>query len=105
MASEVKKLCETDTKGNAVTEYGKMDDAAMQQTLDLAKKYIKLSDSAANEKMQSMTLDDIRDASYLTGELGTPEKKDVSIQANGCRRHSSWDIMLQRQKDTMMRSG
>ena len=27
-----------------------------------------------------MTLDDIRDASYLTGELGTPEKKDVSIQ-------------------------
>ena len=80
MASEVKKLCETDTKGNAVTEYGKMDDAAMQQTLDLAKKYIKLSDSAANEKIQSMTLDDIRDASYLTGELGTPEKKDVSIQ-------------------------
>jgi NitT/TauT family transport system substrate-binding protein len=80
MAAEVKKLCETDTKGNTVTEYGKMDDEALQQTLDLAKQYIKLSDSAANEKMQSMTLDDIRDASYLTGEFEAPEKTDVSIQ-------------------------
>lgn len=74
MAAEVKKLCETDTKGNAVTNYGNIDDEAMQQTLDLAKQYIKLSDSAANEKLQAMTLDDIRDASFLTGELGTPEK-------------------------------
>ncbi len=80
MASEVKKLCETDTKGNTVTDYGNIDDEAMQQTLDLAKQYIKLSDSAANDKLQAMTLDDIRDASYLTGELGTPEKTDVSIQ-------------------------
>ena len=80
MAAEVKKLCETDTKGNAVTNYGNIDDEAMQQTLDLAKQYIKLSDSAANEKLQAMTLDDIRDASFLTGELGTPEKTDVSIQ-------------------------
>ena len=80
MASEVKKLCETDTKGNTVTDYGNIDDEAMQQTLDLAKQYIKLNDSAANDKLQAMTLDDIRDASYLTGELGTPEKTDVSIQ-------------------------
>ncbi len=80
MASEVKKLCETDTKGNTVTNYGNIDDEAMQQTLDLAKKYIKLSDSAANEKLQAMTLDDIRDASFLSGDLGTPEKTDVSIQ-------------------------
>lgn len=80
MAAKVKKLCETDTKGNAVTNYGNIDDEAMQQTLDLAKQYIKLSDSAANEKLQAMTLDDIRDASFLTGELGTPEKTDVSIQ-------------------------
>ena len=80
MASEVKKLCETDTKGNKVTNYGNIDDEAMQQTLDLAKQYIKLSDSAANDKLQAMTLDDIRDASFLTGELGTPEKTDVSIQ-------------------------
>lgn len=80
MAGEVKKLCETDTKGKTVTDYGHMDDAAFQQTLDLAKKYIKLSDSAANSKMQSMTLADIRDASFLTGQAGTPEKKTVSIQ-------------------------
>lgn len=86
MAEEVKKLVETDTKGNKVTEYGKLDDEALQQTLDLAKQYIKLDDSTAAEKLQTLTLDDFRDASYWTeamasnGELGTPEKTDVSIQ-------------------------
>ena len=80
MAQEVKKLCETDTKGNKVTDYGQMDEEALQQTLDLAKEYIKLDDSAAAEKLQTLTLDDIRDSQYLTGELGTPEKTDVSIQ-------------------------
>ena len=53
MASEVKKLVETDTKGAAVKDYGKMDDAALQQTLDLAKKYIKLEDSAAADKIKT----------------------------------------------------
>lgn len=84
MASEVAKLVKTDTKGNAVSEYGKMDEEAMQQTLDLAKKYIKLDDSAASEKLKSLTLDDIRDTSYFeaakAGDFQTPEKKDVSIQ-------------------------
>lgn len=80
MAQEVKKLCETDTKGNKVTDYGQMDEEALQQTLDLAKEYIKLDDSAAAEKLQTLTLDDIRDSQYLTGDLGTPEKTDVSIQ-------------------------
>ncbi len=80
MAKEVKKLVETDTKGNTVTNYGNMDEEALQQTLDLAKKYIKLDDSAAAEKLSKLTLDDIRDSSYLTGEFGEPEKKDVSIQ-------------------------
>lgn len=80
MAKEVKKLVETDTKGNTVTDYGNMDEEALQQTLDLAKKYIKLDDSAAAEKLGKLTLDDIRDSSYLTGDFGTPEKKDVSIQ-------------------------
>ena len=87
MASEVKKLVETDTKGNAVTSYGNMDDTAMQQTLDLAKKYIKLSDSTAASKLQSLTLDNIRDTSYLKaataskdGNFGTLEKTSVSIQ-------------------------
>ena len=86
MAAEVKKLVETDTKGATVTEYGKLDDTALQQTLDLAKTYIKLADSAAGDKLKALTLDDIRDASYWTAataanaSLGTPEKKDVTIQ-------------------------
>ena len=86
MADEVKKLVETDTQGNPVTAYGKMDDAALQQTLDLAKTYIKLSDSAAADKLAALTLDDIRDASYFdaatadSATLEAPEKADVSIQ-------------------------
>ncbi len=84
MASEVKKLCETDTNGNKVTDYGKMDEAAMQQTLDLAKQYIKLDDSTAAEKLKTLTLDDIRSTVYWTdgmaGSFEAPEKKDVSIQ-------------------------
>ena len=84
MASEVKKLVETDTNGNAVNEYGKMDEEAMQQTLDLAKQYISLDDSSAASKLQNLTLDDIRDTSYWTdaisGNFGVPEKNSVSIQ-------------------------
>lgn len=85
MAEQVKKVCETDMDGNAVTEYGKMNDEALQQTLDLAKKYISLDDSAAAEKLQTITLDDFRDSSYYEeaeASDGTfsPEKTDVSIQ-------------------------
>ncbi len=86
MADEVKKLVETDTAGNPVSAYGKMDDAAMQQTLDLAKTYIKLSDSVAADKLASLTLSDIRDASYYDAAmaegavLAAPEKADVTIQ-------------------------
>ena len=84
MASEVKKLVETDTKGNAVSDYGKMDEEAMQQTLDLAKQYISLDDSSASQKLQTLTLDDIRDTSFwesaMTKDFGTPEKSDVSVQ-------------------------
>jgi NitT/TauT family transport system substrate-binding protein len=84
MASEVAKLVTTDTKGNSVSDYGKMDEEAMQQTLDLAKEYIKLDDAAASEKLSAMTLDDIRDTSYWeaakSGETALPEKTSVSIQ-------------------------
>lgn len=84
MASEVKKLVETDMSGNPVTDIGNMDEAAMQQTLDLAKKYIKLDDSAAAAKLQTLTLDDIRDTSYWeaakSGDFGTPEKTDIKVQ-------------------------
>lgn len=88
MANEVKKLVETDTKGNPVSTYGYMDDEAMQQTLSLAQTYIKLDDSQAADKLASLTLDDIRDASYWEAaqastdgsDLGTPEKTDISIQ-------------------------
>ncbi|SHI12363.1 NitT/TauT family transport system substrate-binding protein [Sporobacter termitidis DSM 10068] len=87
MADEVEKLVTTDTKGSAVSKIGNMDEAAMQQTLDLAKKYIKLDDSVAASKLQSLTLDDIRDTSYWAaasastdGKFGAPEKTDISIQ-------------------------
>ncbi len=86
MAGEVKKLVETDTKGNPVTAYGKIDDMAMQQTLDLAKTYIQLADSVAADALAALTLDDIRNSTYFdaaTAEgavIGTPEKTDVSIQ-------------------------
>lgn len=87
MASEVKKLVTTDTKGSTVSNLGNMDESAMQQTLTLAKKYITLADSAASVKLQKTTLDDVRDTSYWTaantstdGKFGTPEKSSVSIQ-------------------------
>jgi NitT/TauT family transport system substrate-binding protein len=59
-----------------------MDDAALQQTLDLAKQYIALKDAVAADALKAMTLDDIRDASYLTdaANAGTPEKIAVTIQ-------------------------
>jgi NitT/TauT family transport system substrate-binding protein len=85
MASEVKKLVETDTTGATVTNYGNMDDKALQQTLDLAKQYIKLEDSTAADKLQTLTLDNIRDNSFWTAAMAsdgkfTPEKTDISIQ-------------------------
>ena len=43
MASEVAKLVTTDTAGNHVTDYGAIVEAAMQQTLELAKQYIPIN--------------------------------------------------------------
>ncbi|HWT74091.1 MAG TPA: ABC transporter substrate-binding protein [Mobilitalea sp.] len=86
MANEVKKLVETDMTDATVTNYGNMDDTAMQQTLDLAKQYIKLDDSTAADKLKTLTLDDIRNTSYWTEAMASdgttfkPEKTDVSIQ-------------------------
>lgn len=87
MATEVAKLVTTDTKGNTVDDYGKMDEEAMQQTLDLCKKYIELDDSAASEKLSKMTLDDVRDTQYVEaanasedGNFGKLEKSKVTIQ-------------------------
>lgn len=86
MASEVKKLVETDTKGIPVNQYGYMDETAMQQSLDLAKSYIKLDDSAAADTLKSLTLDNIRDASYWEAAMASDgtfsgiEKKDIKIQ-------------------------
>lgn len=86
MAAEVKKLVETDTTGATVTEYGKMDDVALQQTLDLAKQYIALSDSVAAETLSGLTLDDIRATSYWEEAMSSEgvfeglEKTEVSIQ-------------------------
>lgn len=85
MASEVAKLVKTDMKGNSVSEIGNMDDTAMQQTLDIAKKYVTLDDSDANKALQAITLDDIRDKSYLETAKASDgkfavEKSKVSIQ-------------------------
>lgn len=88
MAEQVAKLVTTDMNGNTVTNIGEMTDDEMNQTLELAKKYIKLDDSAAAEKLQATTLDSFRDTSYYTAaaasadgtDLGTPEKSNVSIQ-------------------------
>jgi NitT/TauT family transport system substrate-binding protein len=85
MAEEVKKLVQTDTKGATVTELGAMDDAALQQTLDLAKTYMQLADSDALEVLNGMTLDDIRDDSFFTEAMAgepsfSPEKTEVSVQ-------------------------
>lgn len=88
MAEQVSKLVTTDMNGNTVTNIGEMSDDEMNQTLELAKKYIKLDDSAAAEKLQATTLDSFRDTSYYTAaaastdgtDLGTPEKSSVSIQ-------------------------
>lgn len=64
MASEVAKLVKADMNGNEVSDIGKIDDDAMQQTLDIAKKYVTLDDSSAQDKFAKLTLDDIRDTSY-----------------------------------------
>ena len=87
MAQQVAKLVSTDTKGNAVSDYGNMDEEAMQQTLDLCKKYVQLDDSSASSKLESFTLDDICDTQYIEaanasadGKFGTLEKTDVTIQ-------------------------
>lgn len=85
MAKEVAKLVTTDMKGNTVSadKVGQMQDEAMQQTLDLAKKYIILEDASAKEKLQSLTLDDIRSTDYLTYDKdkdGAVEKSSVSVQ-------------------------
>lgn len=87
MAKEVAKLVTTDTKGNTVDNYGNMDEEAMQQTLDLCKKYVQLDDSSASSKLEGFTLDDIRDTQYIDeankstdGKFGNLEKTDVTIQ-------------------------
>lgn len=87
MASEVAKLVTTDTAGNHVTDYGAIVESAMQQTLDLAKQYIPLEDSAAKQRLADMTLSDVYDDSFVkeitekgADAIGTPEKSSVKIQ-------------------------
>lgn len=85
MASEVAKLVYTDMNGNTVSEIGKMDDAAMQQTLDIAKTYVTLDDVTAAEAFKNITLDDIRDTQFYEAALASDgkfevEKSKVKIQ-------------------------
>ncbi len=85
MANEVAKLVTTDMNGNSVSaaDVGNMDETAMQQTLDLAKKYVQLEDADSKAKLESLTLDDIRSTAYLKYDAaadGAPEKTSVSVQ-------------------------
>lgn len=85
MAEEVAKLVTTDMNGNAVSDIGNMDETAMQQTLDIAKQYVTLDDSDANAALQAITLDDIRDTSFIETAKTSDgtfdvEKSEVSIQ-------------------------
>ena len=87
MASEVAKLVTTDTAGNHVTDYGAIVESAMGQTLELAKQYIPLEDSAAKQRLADMTLSDVYDDSFVkeitengADAIGTPEKSSVKIQ-------------------------
>lgn len=87
MAQEAAKLVSTDMNGNKVTDdIGKINDTAMQQTLDIAKKYVELDDSAAQEKFKNLTIADICDTSYYDEAKASKdgkfavEKSNVSIQ-------------------------
>lgn len=86
MASEVAKLCETDMNGKTVTDIGKINDVAMQQTLDIAQKYVTLDDSTAQEAFSALTVDDICDPGFYEAAMASTdgkfnvEKNEVSIQ-------------------------
>lgn len=85
MAKEVAKLVTTDMNGNSVSDIGNMDETAMEQTLEIAKKYVTLDDADANTALQEITLDDIRDTSFLETAKASDgafdvEKSEVSIQ-------------------------
>lgn len=85
MAKEVKKLVETDMTGVLVDNYGEMNEAAMEQTLELAKNYIKLEDSVAAARLKELTLDDIRSTEYWEAAMASDgkfdvEKQEVSVQ-------------------------
>lgn len=85
MAKEVAKLVTTDMSGNTVSDIGKIDDTAMEQTLDIAKKYVTLDDSDANTALQAITLDNIRETSFFETAKASDgsfdvEKPEVSIQ-------------------------
>jgi NitT/TauT family transport system substrate-binding protein len=87
MAEEVKKLVLTDTKGaSSHRAWCFMDDAALQQTLDLAKTYMQLADSSALEVLSGMTLGRYPGRQLLhrghgrRAQLLSPEKTEVSVQ-------------------------
>jgi NitT/TauT family transport system substrate-binding protein len=81
MAEEVAKLV-----GVNEIPVGTLDDTALSRTLKLAKEYIKLDDSTAAAKLQTLTLDDIRNAQYFKDAAASAdgkfavEKKDIKIQ-------------------------
>lgn len=66
MAEEVAKLVSIDTNGNAVSadRLGAFDRAALESTLAKTKSYAGLTDSSKNAVLQSLSVNQIYDASY-----------------------------------------
>ncbi|HAD18935.1 MAG TPA: nitrate ABC transporter substrate-binding protein [Lachnospiraceae bacterium] len=85
MAGEVAKLVTTDMDGKTVTDLGSIQKKAVDQTLSIAKKYVKLEDSSAQKKLKALKDSDVVDDSFMKSIEKSdgsfkPEKKSVSIQ-------------------------
>lgn len=87
MAETMVGLCTTDFKGNTVKDLCSVSKDDFNQTLELAKKYIKLDDASAAASLKNMSADKILNTSFYEaalasadGSFGKPEKTDVSMQ-------------------------
>jgi NitT/TauT family transport system substrate-binding protein len=93
MAEEVKKLVETDTKGNTVTSYGNMDERCNAADPQSRKAVHHARRHGSCRCAPGSHLDDIRDGSYLETALASdgtfsPRKPKFPSSSSGCPRHS-----------------
>lgn len=83
MAETMADLCTHDFSGKEIENLCSINEEDMKQTLDLAKKYIVLDDSSANDALKNMKCDDLYDDSFYQealastdGKFGTLEKEE-----------------------------